>query len=158
MLYALIIISRNKAVVNKILYIAILLSFISMYSFRDHMYEDANKSGLLTLIDKLEAKNVHHAYVNGGLLQWQLMFYSKERIIARYHPPTDRYPRYIKLVDDALNSTSTKVSMVGFFNPNDTSMSPYIIPVEGQYYIYENPDEIVLKKYGFVFKKHDNNK
>ena len=111
----------------------------------------------MALIAGLEERDLNHIYVNGGLLQWQIMYYSNERIIGRFRSSTDRYPPYIKYVDDALDDGSTGVAMVGFIDPNDTSMSSHIVPVEGVYYIYESPAESTLREYGFLFKKDEFN-
>jgi len=148
--FALIMNSKHKKLIETIFFVTILLGVISMYTFKDHKYEQANKHELLTLIDELESRNIHHVYSKDGLLQWQIIFYSNEQIIARYFSNTDRYPKYIELVDNALNSTETKVAMVGFINPKDTSIS--MIPIDDRYFIYENPDETVLLDHGFIFK------
>ena len=125
-----------------------------MYSFKDINFENTNKNKLLTLIDELESRNIHYAYVNNGLLQWQIMFYSNEQVIARYKSKTDRYPEYIDIVDSALNNPEIKVAMVGPIGSMDEpTSSENIILIGNRYFIYENPDKSVLIDNGFKFNK-----
>lgn len=154
MMYTLIINSEKKTILNIILLFMIFLGGISMYSFKDINFENTNKNKLLTLIDELESRNIHNAYVNNGLLQWQIMFYSNEQIIARYKSKTDRYPEYIDIVDSALNNPEIEVAMVGPIGSMDEpTVSKNIILVENRYFIHENPDKSVLIDNGFKFNK-----
>ena len=153
LLYQLLINSKRKALVNTVLYTTIFFGAISMYSFKHHVYEEANKAEIVALIDELESRDIHYVYCNGGLLQWQISLYSNERVTARYHGNMDRYPKYIARVDSAYRNVETKVAMVGFLNPSNRVLPSDIIPIKGRYYIYENPNDTVLEEYGFNLKK-----
>ena len=154
MMYTLIVNSKKKTILNIILLFMIFLGGISMYSFKDANFENTNKNKLLTLIDELESRNINYVYVKNGLLQWQIMFYSNEQILARYKSKTSRYPEYIDIVDSALNNPETEVAMVGPISPMDEpTLSNNIILVENRYFIYVKPDKSVLMDNGFKFKK-----
>lgn len=57
---------------------------------------------ITNLIQNLEDHDIRHAYCMDGLLQWQLIFYSKGSIMARWVDTADRIPLYPLLVDKAL--------------------------------------------------------
>ena len=48
-----------------------------------------------------------------GLLDWQLMFYSDEEVLARWADAVDRYPAYVDAVDRAL-ANGEPVAVVGY--------------------------------------------
>lgn len=135
---------NRKKIVNTFLGVLILFGTYSIYDFKN--FSPENKPELLSAIDELEAKNIHHVYCEPGLLQWQLMFYSKERIIARSQSNIDRYPEYIKIVDDAFNNANSKTAMIGYTNYS------YSI------YIHEDPDRKLLEEHGFNLVEIDNAK
>ena len=84
------------------------------------------------------------------------MFYTNERIIARYKEETDRVPEYVDLVDNALKSGEANIAMVGFIKPkHDTTFLDSVILIEDRYFIYLNPDIQVLLDHGFKFKNLD---
>ena len=127
----------------------IILGCFSITDFKFDKYESTHKSDLFSLINKLESRKIYHIYCEGGLLQWQIMFYSQEKIIARYFSNTDRYPKYIERVDDALTKDSTKIAIIGYFPPKNKKDSLYFIGVDERYCIYENPGKQMLIKHGF---------
>ena len=59
------------------------------------LYGVRERARLQRVIDYLEAHGVRHVFSAHGLLQWQLMFYSREGIVARYLGDRDRYPPYV---------------------------------------------------------------
>jgi hypothetical protein len=56
------------------------------------------------LFDRLRAAGVRHVYSTDPMLQWHLMWRSREQVVARYLYPTDRYPPYPAAVDRALRA------------------------------------------------------
>jgi hypothetical protein len=123
-LYMLIINLKWTRVVNGILFIAIFMGAVSMWSFRNHKFELATRQELLALIDKLCSRNIFHVFTNCGQLQWQIAFYSNERIKVRSFGENDRYPAYVEAVDKALNSGEVKVALAGFCDPDQASVIP----------------------------------
>lgn len=126
---------KQKKIINTLLWIPILLGMFSFYTFKN--YSPENKSELLEVIDELEAKNIHYVFCQPGLLQWQLMFYSNESIIARSLSNIDRYPEYFEKVNDAFVRKDSTIAMIGF---SDYSYSIFI---------HENPGRKMLEEYGF---------
>lgn len=64
------------------------------------------------LIGDLLFHGVHHVYCLHPTFQWNLMFDSGERILARWMDPTDRVPRYPREVDRA-SFAGEPVAIVG---------------------------------------------
>jgi hypothetical protein len=67
---------------------------------------------LVDLVRDLEASGVHHVYSLHPLLQWNVLFYSRERVLARFTDPADRIPAYPRAVDTALGA-GKPVALVG---------------------------------------------
>lgn len=130
-----------------ILFIFIGLGAISLFDFKNYHYE--NKIELSAFIKAIEDKGITHTYCDGGLLQWQIMFYTNERVIARYKPKTDRYPPYVIEVSQAYQNGSNSVAMVGQFKKTDIPNQNGFQAVNKQYYILENPTDTILKTRGF---------
>jgi hypothetical protein len=59
------------------------------------------RDALRELIAFLDERGVRHVYACDGMLQWKLMFESRDRIKARWIFPTDRIPGYPADVDQA---------------------------------------------------------
>lgn len=138
---------KKQIAVNAILIIMILLGSVSIYHFKNYKYE--SKAELLELINELKTRNIHYVYSEQGLLQWQIMFYSNENIIARYKSSIDRYPEYIEKVDDAFRNNNTTVALTGFIDPNETSYSEDRIIVNNSFFIILNPGKKNLSNRGF---------
>ena len=134
----------GKKIINTFLGLIILLGTYSIYDFKN--FSPENKSDLLNIIDKLETENIHHVYCEAGLLQWQLMFYSKEHIIARSKSNIDRYPEYVKLVNNAFKGTEAITAMVGYSYESNSLQ------------IYENPNRKFLEEHGFKLDEVENDR
>jgi hypothetical protein len=104
-----------------------------------------------------------------GLLEWQLIFYSDEEVVARFQMAQDRYSPYVREVDRALRN-GEPVAIVGYTN---TSGAPgcgdipictggiegmigdprSIFTVDGKYFVYAAADRDLLQKLGFRFSE-----
>jgi hypothetical protein len=114
------------------------------------------------LCNRLLSQNIRHVYSVDGMLQWQIMFASKEEITARWFDPFDRRPEYPRAVDRALFA-GKRVALVSraqqlnfltsFFTDRETMFS-HLEDIDGWYVIVYNPNEILLKKMGFIFNQH----
>jgi hypothetical protein len=130
-----------------VLFVFIGLGAISLYDFKNYHYE--NKIELNAFIQGIEERNITHVYCDGGLLQWQIMFYTNERVIARYKPNTDRYPPYVQQVSEAYQTGTKTIGMVGQFKKTDLPNLNGFQAINRQYYIFENPTDSVLMERGF---------
>jgi hypothetical protein len=88
------------------------------FAYTQQDLDAANRSttarrDLAILVDTLERAGVRHVYSADALLQWNLMFASRERIIARWTAPKDRVPRYPLAVDSARLS-GVPIALVGY--------------------------------------------
>lgn len=59
------------------------------------------ESDIRSLIDGLEADGIQGVYAQSGDIQWQILFYGKERLPARGLSREDRYPRFPEAVERA---------------------------------------------------------
>lgn len=64
------------------------------------------------LVAELEARGVHHVYCLDPMFQWNLTWGSRERIVARWVDPVDRFPDYPARVD-AARLAGRPVAVVG---------------------------------------------
>ncbi|MGD8377215.1 MAG: hypothetical protein PVF68_13860 [Acidobacteriota bacterium] len=64
------------------------------------------------LVAVLEARGVHHVYCLDPMFQWNLTWGSRERIVARWVDPVDRFPDYPAQVD-AARLAGRPVAIVG---------------------------------------------
>ena len=101
---------HSRKLVNIGLLIWISLGTYSLYDFKNYSFE--NKEATMALVDELVDREITHIYCEGGLLQWQIMFYSKEQVIARYYFPTDRYPAYIEAVEKEFKKQNKSIENV----------------------------------------------
>lgn len=109
---------------------------------------------LEAVIDHLKASGVTHALSTNALLQWQLMFYSREQIISRWISPRDRYPPYIREVDKAVNEGRklAVVGYVGYTGGFERLVDPRaIVEIDHRYFVYVGADKALLEKARFRF-------
>lgn len=142
--------SKHK-IVNGGLIALIIVSCFSLTSFKDYKFENGNKRQIKRLIRTLKSKNANYVFCQGGLLQWQIMFYSNEEVLARYHYNTDRYLPYVEQVNEALAKGPENVALVGPYNPNLPKGAPNLNTYGTQYYSYLYPTKEALAGAGFRF-------
>lgn len=121
----------------------------------DRPHDDIReKDRLSRTIDFLEAHGVRHVFATNGLLQWQLLFYSSEGLVARYMSDRDRYPPYVAEVDRAL-AAGEPVALVGYATPMRelvrSAPSDTAIAVDDRYFVSLGPDKDLLSGLGFRF-------
>jgi hypothetical protein len=93
------------------------------------------------------------AFSTNALLQWQIMFYSRESVIARWTANIDRYPAYVSEVDRALAS-GERVAVVGYVGftgglENLVSNPSAITEIDRKYFVYLDADRPLLERAGF---------
>jgi hypothetical protein len=150
------------------------LGTLSMREFANFAYLWGNPPNRLAeakrlrqVIDYVKARGIRHVFSMNGLLEWQLIFYSDEDVVARFQMAQDRYPPYVRAVDRAL-SNGEPVAVVGY---TDTSGAPgcaaipictggierlivdpgSLFTVDGKYFVYARANRDLLDKLGFRF-------
>jgi hypothetical protein len=105
----------------------------------------------------LRANGIQHTFSINPLLQWQIMFYSGERIISRWMSDTDRYPKYPREVDEAM-AEGRKTALVGYYEDLSRSVASRveIVRVGERYAVVANPDQRLLRDLGFRFSSDEN--
>lgn len=103
------------------------------------------------LLDKLREKDIQGVYSMHPHLQWQIMYYSRGEIPARWVEPADRVPEYPMKVDHALFS-GKRVAVVGFVNGRgdlEWKDRASFQEVGRRYFLVADPDIETLRSMGF---------
>ncbi|MCF8460803.1 MAG: hypothetical protein K9G46_08770 [Flavobacteriales bacterium] len=138
-------------VVNALLVILIAANCYALISFKDYRFENGSTIHLNRAIRQLESNNVKYVFSQGALLQWQLMFYSNERLIARYYGNNDRYYPYIDAVNNGLRTEPDKVGLIGTCNQAIPMDDPTIWTFGSEYFTLVAPAKSKLEERGFRF-------
>ena len=144
-----------------IILVLVALEAVSMSEFARFTYMWWHNDGtrpseartLGRVIDHMKSRGVTRAYSMNALLQWQISFYSRESVIARWKVTDDRYPRYIREVDDALNR-GEPVAIVGYVGytgglENIISNARPVAEFDGKYFVFVGADRQLLTRLGF---------
>lgn len=147
---------------------------VSMYEFRNFAYLWTNPPTSLSetrrlqlVINALTSRGVHHVGSMNGLLDTQLIFYSNERVIARWASVNDRQPAYVSEVNRAI-AQGEPVAVVGYTHtsgapgcwdvPICTGNLEHLVPdperiytIDGKYFVYVGADAELLRKLRFEF-------
>lgn len=142
--------TENKLISNTISILIVILGIPSMISFKNYSY--ANNKDEMILNETLQKDGIEYVFCEGGLTQWKIMFNSQEKVIARFVHNTDRYPKYIGLVNEALEASKGNVALVGYYNEAFVESSPNCKQVGDIYFVYDNPSKELLKERGFKFE------
>ena len=136
------------------------LGALSMVEFRDFSFMWKNPRGGISEAERLGAvvghmkmKGARHAFSMHPLLQWQVMFYSGEEVIARWTSAADRHPPYIKAVDRALDA-GEPVAIVGYVGSTRgleqmVANPEAIFTVDDRYFVYVGADRALLERLNF---------
>lgn len=106
---------KYKRIYYGLLLILIITGACNMITFRNYRCEVQTGKTLTQLSDWLVARNIHTVFSGGGLLQWQIDFYSHERVVARFSGLVDRYPKYIEQVNKAFRE-GRNTAMITSYN------------------------------------------
>jgi hypothetical protein len=152
----------------------VLLGSLSLFEFRKFTYLWTNPPNGLSetnrlhrVISYLEAEGATHAFSMNGLLDSQLIFYSNEKIVARWGNGRERDMRYVDEVDRALER-GDRVAVVGYTNESGApgcwdvpictgdiehlvTDPERIFTVDGKYFAYVGADRALLDKLRFRF-------
>lgn len=75
------------------------------------------------IVAELEARGVHHVYCLDPMFQWNILFTSNERIVARWLDGQDRVPRYPARVDAARRTGQRIVVVYPLANTTPTQFA-----------------------------------
>jgi len=121
----------------------IVIGFISMFSFRDYTFYPATRKQVISCVDYLKKHDIKYVFSNDGLLQWQIMFYSGETIVCRESSMEDRYPEYIKRVNDAFVNDRQHVAVIDNTIDLKTVAPEKAISINGIYVVLQPTDEMI---------------
>ncbi len=122
----------------------IVIGSYAMDSFQHYIYNPYTKTQLMSCIRTLEQKDLNYIFCNDVPQEWQLMFYSKEKIICRASDNADRYPGYVKKVNEVYRRSRKNTAVVDF-SGDIRDMAPDQVFMAGDiFYIMPAPDEQFL--------------
>jgi len=141
---------------KKVLNIALCSCFVavgipSLISFRNYTFYPAKKKEVTACVSYLKEHDIQYVFSNDGLLEWQIMFYSGEKIICRESNNKDRYPEYVQKVNEAYLNNSSHTAVVD--NTTDLkSISPdSTANTTSHFYIMLHPSAEVIRDMEFQF-------
>ena len=138
---------RYKGAVVSVLTVMVFISAYSVYSFRDFAYIE--KPTITDVVEAAEKQDVKYVFCEGGLLQWQLIFYSNESIIARYRGMTDRYQPYIDTVNAAFFRSDPGVGLVGYMPVRFDTAKYDVTIINDEFFLVKSPTRELLETGGF---------
>lgn len=133
---------KNVYLANAVVLVFIFLGVISISDFKNYSFQ--NKSDLVHLVNELRDRKIKSVFCEGGLLQWQIMFYTQEKTIARYKSGSDRYPPYIKKVNDDLIRYPEYTALVGNYNKELVESSNEFSSVKDVFFIQSPTNKEIL--------------
>lgn len=123
-----------------------IVSMITLYNF---YFLDSTIASLDLLINKLKSEGVYYVFCTDGMLEWQINFYSDEKVIARSRWLLGRYPPFNDRVDEALDN-GAPVAVMGYKDVYD-GMRLSDVKFIGPYFYSINPSKSTLGD-GFLFR------
>lgn len=138
---------KNKAI------LFVLTTILCVFCFSSNLKVTSQPSikerNIKKLVSNLEEEKIKYVLSTDGLLQWEIMFYSKEKITARYFSNTDRYMPYINIVNKAIGDGDEFMAIVGFLDGKNTNSSKSLIEVDNTFFIKKNVKKDTILDYGF---------
>ncbi|MCG3129915.1 MAG: hypothetical protein FLDDKLPJ_00653 [Phycisphaerae bacterium] len=115
------------------------------------------------LVSELEAAGVGHVYCMDAMLQWHVIYASRERVLARWFEELDRVPEYPKAVDAALRE-NRPVALIGL-DVDRADLNAYLDDIAyvgarartvgRSFFLLPQPDEELLRRLRFKFADAD---
>ena len=128
----------------------IVAGIFSLFVQKDYTFGNTKRKDLIEAINYMESKDIHYAFCKNGLLQWQVVFYSNESILARYIYNTDRYPPYVKKVTEALSSDNGHTALVKFSKSFKEGTTPNARKFGKDLVVFLYPDKKRIEDEGFA--------
>lgn len=142
-------IQLNTKTINFSLIVIFILVFNSNFSLKNH--PALLEHNLVSTIDELKEKNIKYVFSADPLVQWKIMFYSNESILARFHSNEDRYMPYIEKCNQSLIDNPTHVAIVGYLDDNHRKPQEDVYQIDNTFFIKTNVNKETLLNYGFKF-------
>jgi len=122
----------------------IVAGLCALYAFRKYAYVPFNEAELQTPIRYLEQHGVRYVFSNDGLLEWQLMYYSDERIICRESSLKDRLPAYVQEVNRAYRSAPQTTAVIDFYGDLPDMAPDKVVMTGRKFAVVLQPGEQLL--------------
>lgn len=160
---------KNLRLLPKAVYLVLIpallvIGSLSLYNFRNYVLHyftrqetpavGTEQERLDELITFLKERQIYHVFSSDNLLEWLVAFYSNEEITTRAIPNLDRYPEYVKKVNQAYKE-GKPVAIIGYYELEKRLDTLFLHPEKIQrighwYYVYLNPSHEDLVRIGFL--------
>lgn len=117
-------------------------------NFPKAYFHPEERTHLNTNLEVFDSLDYKYAFVMDPLMQWQIMFYTNEEIICRYHSARDRYPAYSEAVNAALKRGDDYL-LFGRSYRMRKPYTPNVQTINGGYSFILKPSPLQLKSNGF---------
>ncbi|TNE80720.1 MAG: hypothetical protein EP332_06800 [Bacteroidetes bacterium] len=122
---------------------------IALLGYTRFSYDDP--AAFHQMMGKLKADKINAVWSEGGQLQWQIMFYSEEEIIARYRNREDRYMPFLKEVQHRYEAKVQHSAIVGKLDTGNVPDDSAYVHIADTYFYLANPSKEELKARNFEF-------
>lgn len=121
----------------------------AMYSFHNYAFVPFTEADLQSSIRYLEQHHIRYVFSNDGLLEWQLMYYSNERIICRESSLKDRLPEYVQYVNTAYRNKPQTTAVIDFYGDLPDMAPGKVVMTGGKFAVALQPDMQLLRDMEF---------
>ena len=121
----------------------------AVVSFKDYIYFPARREEVLTSVEYMQDRDIKYCFSNDGLLQWQIMFYSKEKVLCRESSKDDRYPEYVEAVTNAYYKDRKHLCIIDNTTDLRSIAHEKAVNVISHFYIVIDPGDEVIKDMEF---------
>ncbi|MBS1585042.1 MAG: hypothetical protein JSS82_05795 [Bacteroidetes bacterium] len=118
---------------------------VAVVSFRDFRFLPYTKAEMLSTLSYLERQGIDHVFSNDVPQEWQIMFYSHERIICRESNNVNRYPEYTKSVNEAYKANPASTAVVDFSGDLKDMAPRKTVTIAKRFYVTPAPSTRLLK-------------
>lgn len=125
--------------------ILVFVGLMAVFSFRNFSFMPYSKAQLRSCCNYLEEHKLYYVFSNDVPQEWQIMFYSGEKIICRESDSVNRYPGYTRAVTRAYYSSSQNTTVVDFSGDLKDMAPRKTITIAKRFYILPDPSARLLK-------------
>lgn len=122
-----------------------LLGTVAVTGFKNFRFLPYTKAEMLSTLNYLELQGIDHVFSNDVPQEWQIMFYSKERIISRESSNINRYPDYTKSVNEAYKTDPAHTAVVDFSGDLKDMAPKKTVTIAKRFYVTPAPSAKLLK-------------
>jgi hypothetical protein len=128
------------------------LGLFSQLHTLEYNFQNSNRLEMIKMTRYLNRQGIKSTFSTDPLLQWQIIFYSKEKVNSRYIHVADRVPKYAETVNNDLFDPNRRVAVVGYYSQLSEQRSESIKTFGHAYFVFQDPSYESLVNTGFRFE------